>query len=382
VNGMEFQQSEQAAMGRKRTIRLVFGLFIGLLIGFTLFSNTLATLSLPKVVLALPSRGQLVHMFTGSGVLKWKAEARLANNSGWKVEKVYVKEGELVKRGQTLVTYNQEAAEQQILDEQAGLKKLKLSQEEIKRNFIEASQKADEQAIAAAKNALGISEIDLEVQERRIQKLQHDLKANGNLVAPFDGIITTIGATEGVPSGGAPDIVISNGSLGFEFEFFAPATMTASLQSGKSLKVRVEGSRALQVEGRIEDIRNAVSSNQAGAPDGKGTNADVSMKLVRITLKNQDVKGGEKAQVELTKITGDALLVPNKAIRDDGGGKYVFGIEEKNSPLGNAFYIRKLPVTVIDSNESVSAVTEGLFEEGKIVTESSDPLQEGDKIRL
>ncbi|WP_260612117.1 hypothetical protein [Paenibacillus popilliae] len=84
----------------------------------------------------------------------------------------------------------------------------------------------------------------------------------------------------------------------------------------------------------------------------------------------------------MTKITGDALLVPNKAIRDDGGGKYVFGIEEKNGPLGNAFYIRKLPVTVIDSNESVSAVIEGLFEEGKIVTESSDPLQEGDKIRL
>ncbi|WP_260612118.1 biotin/lipoyl-binding protein [Paenibacillus popilliae] len=215
---MGFQQSEQAAMGRKRTIRLVFGLFIGLLIGFTLFSNTLATLSLPKVVLALPSKGQLVHTFTGSGVLKWKAEARLSNNSGWKVEKVHVREGQLVKKGQPLVSYETEAAEQ---------------------------------AIAAAKNALGISEIDLEIQERRIQKLQHDLKANGNLVAPFDGIITTIGATEGVPSGGAPDIVISNGSLGFEFEFFAPATMTASLQSGESLKVRVEGSRPLQVEGRI-----------------------------------------------------------------------------------------------------------------------------------
>lgn len=382
MNGMEFQQSEQAAMGRKRTIRLVFGLFIGLLIGFTLFSNTLATLSLPKVVLALPSKGQLVHTFTGSGVLKWKAEARLSNNSGWKVEKVHVKEGQLVKKGQRLVSYETEAAEQQILDERASLKKLKLSQEGLKRDFLEASHKADEQAIAAAKNALGISEIDLEVQGRRIQKLQHDLKANGNLVAPFDGIITTIGVTEGVPSGGAPDVVISNKSLGFQFEFLAPAHMTASLQSGESLKVRVEGSQALQVEGRIEHIQSAFSSNQAGAPDGKGTNAEVAMKFIRITLKNQDIKGGENAQVELTKITGDALLVPNKAIRDDGGGKYVFGIEEKNGPLGNAFYIRKLPVTVIDSNESVSAVTEGQFEEEKIVTESSEPLQVGDKIRL
>lgn len=382
MNGMEFQQSEQAAMGRKRTIRLVFGLFIGLLIGFTLFSNTLATLSLPKVVLALPSKGQLVHTFTGSGVLKWKAEAPLSNNSGWKVEKVHVKEGELVKKGQTLVTYNQEAAEQQILDEQASLKKLKLSQEGLKRNFIEASQEADEKAIESAKHAIGISKIDLEVQERRIQKLQKDLKTSGMLVAPFDGVVTKVGATEGLPSDGAPDIVVSNGSLGFEFEFIAPATMTASLQSGENLKVRVEGSRALQVEGRIEHIQNALSSNQASAPDGKGTNTGVSMKLVRITLKNQNVKGGEKAQVELTEMTDDAILVPNKAIRDDGGGKYVFGIEEKNGPLGNAFYIRKLPVTVIDSDESVSVVTEGLFEQEQIVIESSEPLQAGDKIRI
>ncbi|MCY7484639.1 efflux RND transporter periplasmic adaptor subunit [Paenibacillus alvei] len=253
----------------------------------------------------------------------------MSNNSGWRVEKVLVKEGEPVKKGQTLVIYNKEAAEQQILDEQASLKKLKLSQEELKRNFIEASQKADEEAIAAAKNALGISEVDLEVQERRIQKLQHDLKANGMLIAPFDGVVTKVGATEGLPSGGAPDVVISNKSFGFEFEFLAPATMAAPLEAGESVKVRVEGSQALQVEGRIEHIQNAVSSYQTGAPDGKRTNAEVSMKLVRITMKNQDIKGGEKAQLELTKVTDDALLVPNKAIRDDGGQKYVFGIEEK-----------------------------------------------------
>ncbi|WP_237762996.1 hypothetical protein [Paenibacillus sp. A3] len=174
--------------------------------------------------------------------------------------------------------------------------------------------------------------------------------------------------------------LISNGSLGFEFDFLAPAHMAASLQSSESLKVRVEGSQALQVEGRIEQIQNAVSSYQAGGSNG--TSADVSMKRVQVTLNNENLKGGEKAQVELTKVTDDAILVPKKAIRDDGGEKYVFGIEVKNGPLGNAFYIRKLPVTVIDSNESVSAVTEGLFEQQKIVTESSEPLQAGDKIRL
>ncbi|MCY7484640.1 hypothetical protein [Paenibacillus alvei] len=79
---MELQRSEQSAIGRKRNIRLVFGSFIGLLVGFTLFSNTLATMSLPKVVLAMPSRGQLVHTFSGSGVVEMEGGNGLVKQLG------------------------------------------------------------------------------------------------------------------------------------------------------------------------------------------------------------------------------------------------------------------------------------------------------------
>lgn len=76
------------------------------------------------------------------------------------------------------------------------------------------------------------------------------------------------------------------------------------------------------------------------------------------------------------------LLVPNQAIRDEGGKPYVYGIERKDGPLGNAVYVRKIYVTIIDANESVSAVAEGLFVQGLVITESSKPNSAGYRIRI
>ncbi|WP_028562405.1 efflux RND transporter periplasmic adaptor subunit [Paenibacillus pinihumi] len=381
---MELQSNEQAAAGRKRKIRLIAGLFIGMLIVFSLFSNTLASLTLPKVALTTPGRGQLDHTFEGSGLVKWKTEVQLTNPAGWKVQQIKVKPGDAVKKGQTLVAYDKSAAEQQILDEQASLKKLKLSITELQHNYIEASKSGEDKNVDDAKRALDLSAIDADTQERRIQKLQNDLKSNRELIAPFDGFITKVNALEGLVSGGSPDVVVSNGELGFEFSFTAPSDAAAALNIGDSLNVQVvTGGESRQIEGVIADIRNADLMNQdGGGGEGAGLAAGKPMKQLVLTLKDQQLKGGEQAQVELVKSLRDVILVPNKAIHDEGDKKYVLGVEQRDGPLGNAFYVRKVYVKVADANESVSAVTEGLFDQESIILESSDPLQEGDKIRM
>ncbi|OAB41874.1 hypothetical protein [Paenibacillus glacialis] len=84
---------------------------------------------------------------------------------------------------------------------------------------------------------------------------------------------------------------------------------------------------------------------------------------------------------ELNQTINDVILVPNKAIHKEGDQAYIFGIEERNGPLGNDFYVRKTYIKILDSNETQSAV-EGLWEEQQIIVDSSDPLQEGDKVRI
>ncbi|GGH30929.1 efflux RND transporter periplasmic adaptor subunit [Paenibacillus segetis] len=377
---MELQHTEQTKSGRKRMIRLLSGLFISLLIVFTLLSNTLTALTLPKVIVVETSRGQLIHMFQGSSVLKWMTEVTLTNSTGWKVKSVDVKEGEVVKKGQKLVLYDSTEAEQQILDEQASLQKLKLSMEELQSSYIEAVQSGDEMSIRSAKRVIETSKIDLGVQQRKIQKLQDHLTNNRELVAPFDGIVTQVNATDGlISSNGGADVRISNGSLGFEM--LAPAGIADLLEIGEKLDVQVGGKNVKQVEGQIAEIQDTNSIDTGSV--GNGTTLNSPMKNILVKVQDESLKGGDRVHMELIKPTSDdAILISNKAIHKDGNGSYIFKIEERSGPLGNTYYVRRTSIIVADSNEQVSAVTQGVFEGEQIIVESSDPLQDGDKVRM
>lgn len=379
---MELQHTDQTKSERKRKIRRLSGWFIGLLIVFTLLSNTIMALTLPKVVIVEPSRGQLLHTFQGSGVLKWRAEVALTNSTGWKAERVDVKLGDAVKKGQKLVLYNSTEAEQQIQDEQASLHKLKLTMEELQSSFMEAVHSGDEKSIRSAKNVIEINKIDQRFQQRKIQTLQDHLTNNRELVAPFDGIVTQVNAIDGlISSNGGGDVRISNGSLGFEFEFLAPAVVADLLEIGQEHDVLVNKKMNKQVEGKITEIEDANSINTGSV--GEGTLLNSPMKRIVVTIQDKSLKRGDRVHMELTKMTSDdAVLIPNKAVHEDGSGKYVFTIEGKDGPLGSTFYVRRTSIIVVDSNEQVSAVTQGVFEQEQVIVESSDPLQDGDKIRM
>lgn len=379
---MELQPAEQAIAGRKRSIRIFFGLFIGLLIACTLLGNTLAALTLPKVAFVMTRQGEITHSFIGGGLLKWKAEAALSNDSGWKVDKVHVKTGDVVNKGQKLVTYDAKAAEQPLLDEQASLQKLKLELEGQQQTFVQAAQSGDEQRIEDAKRALKLSEIDIDVQERKIRKLQQDLAAGRELIAPFDGIVMQVGATEGlVSSTGGPDVLLSNRSQGLQFDVAVPADAVALLEPGAQLSVQVLGKHAKEVEGTVEDIQDeSLTDQQTGGSESLSPN--LRKKRLRVALQDDELQAGERVQVELTKTTDEVILLPNKAIREEGDRKFVFTIEERNGPLGNAFYVRKVTVTVADSTDTQAAISGGLFDQERVIIESSEPLQEGDKIRM
>ncbi|CAM4458262.1 efflux RND transporter periplasmic adaptor subunit [Paenibacillus endophyticus] len=366
---------------RKKTIAVVSGVFTLILIGFTLFSQTLMSLTLPKVTLASVIRGNLNHEYESTGVLKWKVEKALSSQSGWKVEKVAVKQGDVVQKGQELIAYDGKEMEQQLLDEQAILSKLKLTKDSLQYAVIEAKQGEDTKAINDATNAYKSYEIDIDIQQRRIQKLQDSLLENAKLIAPFDGVVTKVNAMEGFPSTGEPDVLVASQSLGLELELYLPDPAVASLKAGDEMDLLVDEEKARQIIGRVATIQD----DEAGVPsngDGDGVTARIPMKRLQISIEDHSVKEGMKAKVILTQSVEDMLLISPSAIHDENGKKYVFGLEQKAGPLGNAFYVRKMYITVVDSNESQSAITGEMFEEEQIIMESSEPLQEGDKIRM
>ncbi|WP_025852365.1 efflux RND transporter periplasmic adaptor subunit [Paenibacillus ehimensis] len=380
---MEPQGMELAEARKKRKLVAVSGVFFGLLLVLTLFSNTLQAITLPKVRTETPVKGKLVHSIEASGTLKPVEEAELKNETGWKVKAVHVKAGDAVVKDQPLITYDSKPAERQIADEQTALKQQKLQLEGLFESFVEVNRNGESTAIGKAKRDIESRQLDIDVRERKIQALQEDLAAQRQIVAPFDGIVTSVRATEGLPSTPGQSVVrVSNASRGYGMSVPVAADLAALLSVGEKIEVEVKDQTVQVMEGRIVEIADTQMELAGGA--GEKQDAPPVMKTIRIAVQGEGLKGGERAAVRLLKSVSadEQLLISNEAIHKDREGKFVYVIEERKGPLGNGFYVRKSYIRTADANTNQSAVREGIFPTDQVIVESSEPLQAGNRVRL
>jgi hypothetical protein len=107
------------------------------------------------------------------------------------------------------------------------------------------------------------------------------------------------------------------------------------------------------------------------------------MKQVTVELNDPKLTGGELAEFRLSKKVGTPRpLVPKSAVKTDSQGEYILTVEESKRPLGNEFRARKKYVHTEDSDGTNALLSGMVSTDEKIVTESSEPLSDGDQIRL
>ncbi len=87
------------------------------------------------------------------------------------------------------------------------------------------------------------------------------------------------------------------------------------------------------------------------------------------------------AEMELSR-TAYRLCVPLSAVRSESGGDYVLVLQEQNSILGVQSMVYRLPVTVIDTDTANAAIEGALFGDMQVVSASTKPVDEGDRVRL
>lgn len=368
---MELQTNDGNHANRKRKLRVFAGILIVLLIICTLFSNTLYAITLPKVTVLPAAPGQLELAFQSGAVIKPVEVRDLAGQAGWTVTKVLVKAGDAVKLGQTLVQYDNVEARQQLEKEQVMLDKLQLSVEKLMYDYIQSEHNEDTGVVLAAKAALENTKLDINMQKQHILDLQTKLSSNQTLKAPFDGTIAAANAKEGLSANaGSPDIKLINTKMGYQLELQIPTEVADALTIGETTEVRLPGQNSRTVEGEVAGLEQDVS-------DGR--------KTVRMTilLQDQSLANGERAEVNIRKKGKDgALIISNAAIRKDQSGTYVYVIEERKGPLGNAFYASRRDVAVVNANEHAAAIGSGLFQQESVIVESNEPLLEGSRVRI
>ncbi|WP_239615309.1 efflux RND transporter periplasmic adaptor subunit [Cohnella mopanensis] len=368
---------------RQRVAGIALVVFLLLLAGLTLFSQTLQTALLPKVTTEKPGKKPMSHRIEGSGSLTPRRQTEIKSDNGWKVAKVHVRNDEQVKKGQVLITYDGTEAQQQLLDAEDELKKRNLNREVLQEQFVEAERAGDEAMIRKAKRDLELEKLDRDIAMRRIEALRKDLASKRTLTAPADGKVTNFQAEEGtsVPPG-QPVLTLVETGEGFQFAFTVDKDSAVLIRKGEKVSVDVDGDKPLQREGTVAEIKDASQGSGGGSvsnPDG-GVNAQ---KTIIVYVSGDGLQGGESASVNWEKPFEEQGIVINKKwLKKDGNGSYVFVVREKRSSLGNTYTVQKAYVVTGKGNDEEIVVLGGVFPEEDIVTDSSEPLQQGNRVRL
>ncbi|CAG7640173.1 hypothetical protein PAESOLCIP111_04109 [Paenibacillus solanacearum] len=384
-------------MTRQKMVNTLFVMFFVVLAGLTFLSNTFQAAMLPKVTTEKPAQNSLTHRMKGSGTVTPREKTDLTSDSGWKVAKVHVNKNDGVQKGQILVTIDDSVARAQLSDEEDRLKKQGLNRELLKEQFVAAQQEGDEAKIRKAKRDLESDQLDMDIARRKIDGMRKDLAEKAVLKAPFDGRVSELKAKEGLAaSPGQPLMTLVNSGEGYSFSFSVDADLAAMLQIGEAVHpIVVKDGKPLNVKGTIAELNDAPSSSGgstggiAQAGGGSGETAGTSgggakpQKTVVIDVTGDSIQGGEQATVQIERQSSQkGLVIRKEMLRQDGAGSYVFIVREKKSPLGNTYYAQKVKVTTGEETEEGIIVLSGLALKSDIITESSEPLQEGNRIRL
>lgn len=419
-------EAYSADSDRKRAIGKAAAVFLTVMLLLTFFSNTLNHFLSPRVSCEEPESGQLMKEISGNGRVRAKATMDRYVESDMKVLAVAVRVGETVKKGQLLLELDTSEIEEQMADErilwqQKKLNVEKLSQAaaaeglrgydraieaarldmekaqrdyeniralyeagaEAKVNLINAEadyesarlnyQRARDDREAAEKNAgrdLQSAQYELEIQERRLQKLEKD-RTLGRVEAPADGIVTELNFPGGsMANGSRPLFVLADNSQGFEFWASVDAEAASLLSVGDTAEISLDGMGGYILEGTVDEI---LESQQ-----DRGVKKDVV-----IDIPPENLAGGENGSADIKKGSENyGVLVPNSALGQDISGYFVYVVDEKKGPLGNELFVRKVKVSAGDSDNSRTAVLSGLSEYDRVVTASDKPLSDGMKVIL
>ncbi|MBP3966385.1 efflux RND transporter periplasmic adaptor subunit [Paenibacillus lignilyticus] len=365
---------------RKRLMGTVLILFFGALAVLTFFSNTIAGMALPKVTVTKPAFGQLERTIAGEGELEAEKTEELFAEGDGDVTKIHVEEGDAVKKGQLLISYDTTEAKRNLEDEETRYAQAKLRMEKQREQVVDALRQDDQSAVRDLKRELEIAEYDLDIQRRKLETMRDSIENASAVRAPFDGIVTKLEATEGLPSPrGQAVAVLADVSQGLVFSFTDDADDADKLRVGEAVSLSVvSGERWKMAKGTVEDIEDADSGNATG-----GSGDTEEREKITIKLTGQELKLGDQVKLSVKK-TGKigGIILASGTVHQGSDGYFVWIVKEKKGPLGSVYTAEKAAVTIGDSDETNTEIMDGIMPDEQIIEEMSEPLSEGQRVRM
>ncbi len=298
------------------------------------------------------------------GTIKSDNTKKVYVQKSLQVNKTYIKEGDYVKKGQLLLTFNNE--DRMTIGRNIEKEKIKLY--DLKRNY-ERYQKLYAVGGASAKE---LQDIEVSIRESQINISQYDSDLNDTpleIRSPVDGTVTSLRADDNYRVNTQESLLEIEDLTNVYVSTQVPEYSVEKLSLGQKAKIMLKSSKK-EYTGIVEEIGTVSSkiSTETAAY------VDVKIKIDAGQLDKNFVPGFKANVKIITSSKPNAVSVPRTAIGESNGNKYVWKL--------NGDTVKKAIITTGETNQDKFEILSGVLVGEKILEISSPMLKEGEKIKL
>lgn len=340
-----------------------------------LFTTKGSTATAVKVTTT--KEGNITKEVFANGKIESKVIKEQYVTSGGVIEKIHVKKGDPVKKGQELLTLSTTDLDAKLKQERhllqvnlAEKEKFLNDQEKVRKQTFETAKKEMSETGSSSSlesfdgnSAADVKLYDLKIQDAQsnIDDIQKKLEKN-QLLADIDGIVTGISVKEGQEiTLGTSSFMITNVS---QLQIKANLAENDANLAKVGMKVKVSGDAFTNTyAGSISYISPVAVTSELDTKE--------SVVEFRVDLEQPDVelRPGYKATVQITIENAVHPIVPLSAIKRDGQQSYVFKVVENKAVRNN--------VKLGEENDEFIEVLEGLQLGDQIIEGPSADVKEG-----
>ncbi|MDL5514777.1 efflux RND transporter periplasmic adaptor subunit [Arenibacter sp. M-2] len=318
--------------------------------------------NLPLVTTVIANPQKFDHYLDLQGDVKTKQNVLIYPEMQGVLQRVYVKEGQQVNKGQILATIDDGGMGSQ-------LEQLK-TQAQLAKTTFERQKRLWEQKIGSEIQYLQ-AKTNYEASENTVKQMESQL-GKSTIRAPFSGIIDDVIKDQGtvVAPGAGSEIfrIVNLSDMYIVVE--VPETYLGSIQNGKEAKVYfpVLGDSIMT---NIRQTGNFIN------PGNRSFTVEIP-----VPNKSGTIKPNLSAKVQLNDYTSEnAILIPQSIVSENADGEqYAYVAEDLNAE--NEAVVKKIIITTGKTQNGFVEVLSGISTGNHIIKEGARSVKDGQKVKV
>ncbi|MDI4644898.1 efflux RND transporter periplasmic adaptor subunit [Cohnella hashimotonis] len=289
--------------------------------------DTKAATNGPSFTQSRVTKGTITKSVSGSGAVEVSESETVKPSESATVEKVKVTEGQTVKKGAVLATFEGE-------DVSLSLSKSELSLEQLQMQLEQAQEKWKSLQISSAEQAdiesaeMNIKSIQLNIKQTKLdmQDTQEKAKAPDPIVASIDGTVTAVNIKDGDTVNGQIEAFTIVNYDKLDIQISADELDISQLKLGQAANITMDALSGQTFTGKVTKI----------AKEGTSTNGVATFPVTVSLDKTDGVMPGMNGSVDVViESKQDALLVSVEAVTQMGT-KYFVRVPADGTTTGQA----------------------------------------------